>query len=324
VADINRNVAENLRFCGPALVADESMLQKVIQVVMDITSRKHPCQEDFGADEELQEAMEETSEFDWIVIDTALEVVSGLAAALGESFAGLWKIFQKTLLRFAGSSENIERSTAVGVLSECIIGMGSAVTPYTASFLRLLIHRLRDEDPQTKSNAAYALGRLIEKSSADAEILTEYPAILERLEPCLRQEYSRLPDNATGCLSRMILKHHNNVPLGEVLPAIVEVLPLKEDYEENGPLYRMVCQMCMSWSLINISLFGYVMLTISTDKWEDTTIRQLTPSLLPIFQSVLCGDENQLEDERRHELIELVTWLNKVQPGVAPWVEQLG
>ena len=89
VADINRNVAENLRFCGPALVADESMLQKVIQVVMDITSRKHPCQEDFGGDEELQEAMEETSEFDWIVIDTALEVVSGLAAALGESFAGL-------------------------------------------------------------------------------------------------------------------------------------------------------------------------------------------------------------------------------------------
>ena len=66
------------------------------------------------------------------------------------------------------------------------------------------------------------------------------------------------------------------------------------------------------------------MLTISADKWEDPTIRQLTPSLLPIFQSVVCGDENQLEDERRHELIELVTWLNKVQPGVAPWVEQLG
>ena len=63
---------------------------------------------------------------------------------------------------------------------------------------------------------------------------------------------------------------------------------------------------------------------ISTDKWEDPTIRQLTPSLLPIFQSVLCGDENQLEDERRQELIELVNWLNKMQPGVAPWVEQLG
>lgn len=303
VADINRNVAENLRFCGPALIADESVLQKVIQVIMDITSRKHPCQEDFGGNEEAQEVMEETSEFDWIVIDTALEVVSGLAAALGESFAGLWKLFQKTLLRFAGSSENIERSTAVGVLSECIIGMGSAVTPYTAAFLRLLIHRLRDEDPQTKSNAAYALGRLIEKSSADAEIVTEYPAILERLEPCLHQEFSRLPDNATGCLSRMILKHHDNIPLGEVLPAIVEILPLREDYEENEPLYRMICQMY---------------------KWEDPTIRQLTPSLLPIFQSVLCGDENQLEDERRQELIELVNWLNKMQPGVAPWVEQLG
>lgn len=64
-------------------------------------------------------------------------------------------------------------------------------------------------------------------------------------------------------------------------------------------------------------------LIIFIDKWEDETIRGLTPQLLPVFQTVLTGDEDQLEDERRAELIELVKWLNQMQAGAAPWVEQL-
>ncbi|BDD56643.1 hypothetical protein MPDQ_000079 [Monascus purpureus] len=299
VADINRNMAENLRYCGPSLIADESTLHHIIQTVTDIITKKHICQLEYG-DEGFD--AEETSEFDWVVIDTALDVVSGLAAALGQSFAELWKVFEKTILRYASSSESLERATAVGVLAECINGMGAAVTQFTQSFLRLLVHRLADEDPQTKSNAAYAIGRLIEHSNADSAIVKEYPIILTRLEPCVEMNVSRLQDNASGCLSRMILKHHENVPTKEVLPVLINILPLKNDYEENDPVYRMICQLY---------------------KWEDPTIRELTPRLIPIFQAVLCGDQDQLEDERRAELTELVKWLNQMQPGVAPWAEQL-
>lgn len=48
----------------------------------------------------------------------------------------------------------------------------------------------------------------------------------------------------------------------------------------------------------------------------------MTPQFLPIFQAVL-SDEDALEDERRAEVTELVKWLNQVQPGVAPWADQL-
>lgn len=235
-------MAENLRYCGPALVAEEGVLQNVIQLIMDIVNKKHPCQEEWGP---AEETLDETSEFDWVVVDTALDVISGLAAALGESFAELWKIFEKTVLRFAGSTESLERATAVGVLAECITGMGGAVTPFTSTFMKLLIHRLGDEDPQTKSNAAYAVGRLIEKSNANDVLVKEYPTILSRLENCMHQDVSRLQDNATGCISRMILKNKDSVPIPDVLPALVGVLPLKNDYEENEPLYRMICQLCM-------------------------------------------------------------------------------
>lgn len=61
----------------------------------------------------------------------------------------------------------------------------------------------------------------------------------------------------------------------------------------------------------------------SLDKWEDATIRELTPRLLPVFQAVLTGDDDQVDDDRRVELIELVKWLNQMQAGAAPWVEQL-
>lgn len=298
VADINRNMAENLRYCGPSLIANETTLHNVIQMVTDIINKQHPSQIEFGEDEFA--APEETSEFDWVVVDTALDVVSGMAAALGQSFAELWKVFEKTVLRYASSSESLERATAVGVLAECINGMGPAVTQYSGTFLKLLVHRLSDEDPQTRSNAAYAAGRLLEHSN-DAGIVKEIPTILSRLENCLQMNVSRLQDNATGCLSRMILRHREHVPIKEVLPVLINILPLKNDYEENDPLFRMICQMY---------------------KWEDPTIRELTPQFLPIFQAVLT-DEEALEDERRAELVELVKWLNQAQPGCAPWADQL-
>jgi hypothetical protein len=156
-------------------------------------------------------------------------------------------------------------------------------------------------DPQTRSNAAYAVGRLVEHSTSD-EVVKEYPTILTRLESCLSMNVSRLQDNATGCVSRMILRSRESVPIKDVLPVLAGILPLKNDFEENEPLYRMICQLY---------------------KWEDETVRSLTPQLLPVFQTVLTGDEDQLEDERRAELIELVKWLNQMQAGAAPWVEQL-
>ncbi|KMP01332.1 karyopherin Kap123 [Coccidioides immitis RMSCC 2394] len=244
VADINRNVAENLRYCGPYIIADQSTLDRVVTLVDTIITKQHPCQQDFGAGEEDQEALEELSEFDWIVIDTALDVISGLATALGPDFVGLWPMFEKTVLKYATGSESLERSTAIGVLADLITGLGEAVTPFTGTFLTLFLRRLTDEDLQTRSNTTYAVGRLVEKSSSHQEIIQAYPAILEKLEPCLRIHESRLPDNAVGCLARMILKHKDHVPLADAIPALIDALPLTTDYDENDPIYHMICQLC--------------------------------------------------------------------------------
>ena len=243
MTDINRSIAATLKLCGPAIISDPTILKPITDNLLAIINKKHGCQQDYGDTEDMDN-LEESSEYDWLIIDTALDTVIALATCLGETFGQLWKLFEKPIMKFASGSETFERSTSIGVIAECVRGMGIQVTPYTTPLLKLLLHRMGDEDTETKSNAAFAIGLLVQNSTNDQEILKAYNAILGKLEPLLQTQESRAMDNAAGCVSRMIMKHQEHVPIAAVLPALVEILPLKEDFEENEPLYAMILQLC--------------------------------------------------------------------------------
>ncbi|KAI0201603.1 importin beta-4 [Astrocystis sublimbata] len=290
VTEINRSVASTLKATGPSVLGQKAMMEQIITVLGTITTRCHPCQQDLGDEDENQDDIQGSSEWDWLIIDTALDVLIGLAAALGNQFSEIWKVFQKPVLKFISSNEHIERSTAVGVVAECVQYMGSSVTPYTSTLLSPLLHRLSDEDQETKSNTAYALGQLVYHSEDQATYLPSFPQILRSLEPLLQIQAQRLQDNAAGCLCRMILSNPDQVPIAEVLPALVALLPLKEDYEENKPVYQCLAKLYAA---------------------GNSTVQELTPRLLPVFQQVLSPPEDQLEDETRQIVLELVRNLKK-------------
>ena len=238
-------MSETLKLCGPSLISGSGTVEHVTNVIISLITKKHPCQQDFGEGDEEFSDLKESSENDWLAIESALDVIVGLAKVLGGQFGQLWKIFEKSVLQYASSSEHVERCAAVGAIAECIVGMRDGVTPHTTVLMKNLLHRLSDEDAETKANSAYALGVLIENSSKDQEIRKSYNSILAKLEPMIHtEESSRGLDNAVGCVSRMILKHRDQVPLPEVLPALVNALPLQEDYDENGPVYRMIVKLC--------------------------------------------------------------------------------
>lgn len=213
------------------------------EILHSILNKNHSCQKDFGDEEDLG-LFDETSEFDWATIDSALDVLTGVAKALGRDFDKIWKEFEKPLLKFVSSSDSKERSTSVGVIADCIRAMGPAITPFTTTLLKTILHRMSDEDPQTKSNAAFAAGVLQENSTNDQEILKAFPTILSKLEPLLSMEEARCKDNAAGCVSRMIMKHPSKIPIAQVLPALIDILPLSEDFEENEPIYDMIVKLC--------------------------------------------------------------------------------
>ncbi|KIW24523.1 uncharacterized protein PV07_10234 [Cladophialophora immunda] len=292
VTEISRALSENLKMTGPALLSYPDVLSKIVQTVTDLITKKHACQIDMGG-EALDDEDLESTEMDWLIVDSAMDVISGLAAALGPSFGELWKIFEKQVLRYASGGEALGRASACGVLAEIITGMEGAVTPFTSQMLNVLLKRLGDEDPQTKSNAAYAVGRLVEKSEDDGNIVKAYPQILSKLESILHITECRCQDNAAGCVSRLILKHKDKVPIEQVLPALVNsgILPLKEDYQENEPVWTMIVQLYRD---------------------QNPTIQQLTPKLAPIMMSVLGEPTEQLTDEVREQVQALVEHLKSM------------
>lgn len=247
VTDINRDVAATLKLCGPAVLMTENgtVVPEICQQLLALITKRHPCQQDLGDDGD--EDFDESSEYDWLVIETAMEVVTCLAVALGNTFGELWKMFEKPIVKYASSKDSNERTAAVGTIAECVGNMQEACTAYTPSLLKLLLHRLSDEDPETKSNAVYGIGLLCEKTTNDAEILKNLGSIFNKLEPLLgAQDQARLLDNTAGCVSRLISKYPDRIPIGEVLPRLVELLPLREDYEENKPIYSMIVKLCKS------------------------------------------------------------------------------
>ena len=275
VTEINRSIAATLKSTGPSLISDPNLLKATTSIVLALITKDHPCQKDFGDEEDLG-LLDETSEYDWLAIDTALDVVIGLAVALGETFGQLWKIFEKPIMKFASASDAIERSTSVGVMAECIRAMGSEVTPSTNGLLKLLLHRMSDEDNETKSNAAYAVGLLQQKSDNDQLILKSFPTILSKLEPLLHTDEARAKDNAAGCVSRMITKHGSHVPITQVLPALVEILPLKNDFEENEPVYEMIVSLC--------KFFYFHFISRKTFPNQSPTPQDLLVSSIPVNQ----------------------------------------
>ncbi|KAF2716668.1 ARM repeat-containing protein [Polychaeton citri CBS 116435] len=305
VTEINRNLAATLKTCGPAVLSpsttsgDTTPLERTCMIVTKLLQKQHPCQKDDDGEDEAEIAMdEESAEYDWLVIETGLEVIAASASALGSDFAQLWKIFESNVLKYCSSQEKFERSAAVGTAGECVEGMGDACTPHTARLMAMLKKRLGDHEADVKSNAAFGIGLLCLHSNDAKEVLSSYPSILTALEPILsnrnpnaEESEARLVDNAAGCVSRMIKKAPQSLPLGDILPRLVEILPLKEDFRENEPVFDMIINLYQA---------------------QNNVIQGLTQQLMPVFEQVLGEPEDQLSDETKVKVVELVKYVKSL------------
>ena len=75
-------LSENLKMTGPNLLSYPNVLDKVVKTTVDLITKKHISQQGMD-DEDLDDEGLETTELDWLVVDNAMDVISGLAAALG-------------------------------------------------------------------------------------------------------------------------------------------------------------------------------------------------------------------------------------------------
>lgn len=228
--------------CGPALVADH--LDKVATLAIEILEKKSLCQQDpDGDDDGAAEA--DSSEYESALISNAADVFGAMACVLGPDFA---QAFDRVLPLIANYAQPkriaSERSMAIGSLGEVIVGLKAGVTPFTNSLLEIISRGLQDEEADVRSNSAFAAGVLIQNSEQD--LSQHYTALVGVLQAFFNVPDHSAPalynarDNAAGSIGRMIVKNTAAVPLEQVLPLIVSIMPLQFDPLENRAVYAAV------------------------------------------------------------------------------------
>lgn len=189
--------------------------------------------------------------------------------------------------------------------------MKSEITPTTEPLLELFYQALSDEEPEVQCNAAFAVGLLVEHSQKD--LSPQYLHLLSALHPLLEvppnSPVSRwnVHDNAVGAVSRLILRNSAAVPLDQILPVVINALPLRHDFVENPPVFKAI-----------FHLFGA----------SPQALHPYSDRLLGVFRAVLDPSApDQIDDETRAGLIELIGALNKEAPekvqaaGLGPFVQ---
>lgn len=302
--EILRNLAETVKLCGPAVLGSQDDLKKTCDLLLSILQKQHPCQTGeegglFGGDDAEDDFVEaddeDSAEYDAMLIDSANDMIIALSFALGNSFVQPFSMFLPHVLKFFSSKSTTERASTVACLGEVAGGLKKDITPFTETIYKTLMQGLQDSDKEVRSNSAYAIGLLCEYTATD--LTAQYMEILQRLQPLFEGGNHRLAkDNAVGCTSRMIIARPDTMPLAQVLPVIIGNLPLKDDFAENQPVYKMVCQLYRA---------------------NNQHIMSLTEQLIPIFVSVLGGDQDQLKDTTRSELLSLCRALDQQYPGTA-------
>ncbi|KIJ20624.1 phosphatidylinositol 3-kinase [Paxillus involutus ATCC 200175] len=297
VATLCVGLAETINKLGPAFI--ENNLEQICNIAIQVLGQKALCQQDPDQDES-EEAPEDQAEYDSVLISSAGDLVAALANALGTDFAQAFGTFFPLIAKYYGKNRSLsDRSSAIGCLAEIIAGIKAAVTPSTEPLMELFYKALSDGEAEVQSNACFAVGLLVQHSEVDLSL--QYIPLLAALRPLFDvaadapRPRLNAKDNATGAVARLITRNTAAVPLDQVLPVFVAALPLKEDYVENRPVFR--------------ALFHLFRTT-------PQTLGPYLDPLLVVFAHVLDpSGPDQIGDEGRAELIQLIGFLNTQEPG---------
>ncbi|KAF4087623.1 hypothetical protein AMELA_G00072670 [Ameiurus melas] len=230
-----------IKSCKGEALQTPNRLAEVSHALRDVLKKKTVCQGgggDEGDDEEQQ------AEYDAMLQEFAGEGIPVLASAVpAETFYSHLNDLLPLIMSKAKSSCTVaDRSFSVGTLSETLhslagVSGGRAVAGKLSNrLLPVLVAAVRDSDAEVRNNSVFGLGALAQ--AAGPIISSDYPMMLSLFSNLLVKESDRrVIDNLCAALCRMIMSHTEGVPLEQVLPALLDRLPLKEDLEENKTVY---------------------------------------------------------------------------------------
>ncbi|KAL8116773.1 hypothetical protein AgCh_023070 [Apium graveolens] len=190
---------------------------------------------------------DDDTEHDEVLMDAVSDLLPAFAKAMGSNFAPIFSKLFDPLMRFAKASRpSQDRTMVVACLAEVAQDMGAPISGYVDALMPLVLKELASPEATNRRNAAFCAGELCKNGSDSA--LKYYADVLRCLYPLFGESEpdDAVRDNAAGAVARMIMVRPDVVPLNQVLPVFLKVLPLKEDHEESMIVYSCVCNLVLT------------------------------------------------------------------------------
>ncbi|KAL6515235.1 hypothetical protein OROHE_018867 [Orobanche hederae] len=224
-------------------MAVEPYMPRLVEATLILLREESACQQ-IESDSEIDE---DDTEHDEVLMDAVSDLLPAFAKALGTQFAPIFSQLYEPLMKFAKQSRPPQdRTMVVATLAEVAQHMGAPIAGYADAMMHLVLKELGSPEATNRRNAAFCVGELCKNGGNS--VLKYYTNVLNRLYPLFGESEpdNAVRDNAAGAVARMIMAHPESVPLNQVLPVFLQVLPLKEDYEESTSVYGCICNLVLS------------------------------------------------------------------------------
>ncbi|KAK4743269.1 hypothetical protein SAY87_001270 [Trapa incisa] len=241
VAQVCTNIADIVKECGYASV--EPFMPQIVESTLQLLQEQSACQQ-IESDSEDEE---DDAEHDEILMDSVSDLLPAFSKAMGSHFAPIFSQLFDALMKFSKASRPPQdRTMVVATLAEVAQNMGAPISAYVDRVMPLVLKELLSSEATNRRNAAFCVGELCKNGGEPT--LRFYGDILRALYPLFGESEpdNAVRDNAAGAIARMIMVQPEAIPLNQVLPVFLKVLPLKEDHEESLAVYGCVCTLVLS------------------------------------------------------------------------------
>ncbi|KHG04365.1 putative importin subunit beta-4 [Gossypium arboreum] len=241
--DDDKEVVANACMSIADIIKDYDM-SRLVDATLTLLREESACQQlENGSDIDD----EDDTEHDEILMDAVSDLLPAFAKSMGYHFAPIFAKLFEPLMKFAKASRPPQdRTMVVACLAEVAQDMGAPIASYIDRLMPLVLKELASPSATNRRNAAFCAGELAKNGGETT--LKYYNDILRGLYPLFGESEpdDAVRDNAAGAVARMIMVHPQSIPLNQVLPVFLRVLPLKEDHEESMAVYNCVSMLVLS------------------------------------------------------------------------------
>jgi hypothetical protein len=246
VAAAAESISEVCLLLGPPVLANApwhpAATDALVNGALKLLEQRHDCQE---AEQDLAEGggVDEEDDHDEAVWEATSEVLTALPKVLGERWAPHLDRLCPALLPYLREAHPLsDHALAIGILAEGLHHIGTAGRHLLPTVLPLALRCSAADEQTCRQNGCFCLGVL--GLHGGEAVLPHMQQILLALQLRLAaEEEAAVRDNAVGALSRIALAFRNALPLGAILPAIADRLPLLADEGENAPALRCLIRL---------------------------------------------------------------------------------